>query len=145
MAYKFRLQKVLDVKIKQEDNKKNEVYILNMEIISMQEKLYNLEKEFSKKGIEREKACKEGAAIQDIVQLNKYISYLQSQINKNKEEIEKFKIQLEEKKQEYMNSRKERKSYENLKEKDHAKFIEKELKEEDKVTDQIVCFANRKI
>ena len=145
MTYKFRLQKVLDVKIKEEDNKKNEVYILNMEIISMQEKLHNLEKEFSKKGVEREETCKEGASIQDIIQLNKYTNYLQLEINRNKEEMEKLKIQLEEKKQEYMDSRKERKSYENLKEKDHAKFIEKELKEEEKVTDQIVCFANRKI
>ena len=36
MAYKFRLQKVLDVKEKEEDNKKNEMSLVNFEI----EKLY---------------------------------------------------------------------------------------------------------
>ena len=42
MAYKFRLQKVLDVKEKEEDNKKNEMSLVNFEIEKAKKQLTEL-------------------------------------------------------------------------------------------------------
>ena len=114
MSYKFRLQKVLDVKEKAEDNKKNEVYIVNKELLKANEQLQELKFELTQKGIEREEKNKEGISIIEIVQLNKYIDYLCSLIKNKEIEICELNKKLEIKKEEYIESRKERKSYENL-------------------------------
>lgn len=65
---------------------------------------------------------------------------------KNKEiEICELNKKLEIKKEEYIESRKERKSYENLKDKDYARYMIKEAKEEEKIIDEIVSFSSRKL
>ncbi|EHL17288.1 flagellar export protein FliJ [Peptoanaerobacter stomatis] len=145
MSYKFRLQKVLDVKEKAEDNKKNEVYIVNKELLKANEQLQELKLELTQKGIEREEKNKEGTSIIEIVQLNKYIDYLCSLIKNKEIEICELNKKLEIKKEEYIESRKERKSYENLKDKDYARYMIKEAKEEEKIIDEIVSFSSRKL
>ncbi|EJU21505.1 flagellar export protein FliJ [Peptoanaerobacter stomatis] len=145
MSYKFRLQKVLDVKEKAEDNKKNEVYIVNKELLKANEQLQELKLELTQKGIEREEKNKEGISIIEIVQLNKYIDYLCSLIKNKEIEICELNKKLEIKKEEYIESRKERKSYENLKDKDYARYMIKEAKEEEKIIDEIVSFSSRKL
>lgn len=145
MSYKFRLQKVLDVKEKAEDNKKNEVYIVNKELLKANEQLQELKLELTQKGIEREEKNKEGTSIIEIVQLNKYIDYLCSLIKNKEIEIFELNKKLEIKKEEYIESRKERKSYENLKDKDYARYMIKEAKEEEKIIDEIVSFSSRKL
>ena len=145
MSYKFRLQKVLDVKEKAEDNKKNEVYIVNKELLKANEQLQELKLELTQKGIEREEKNKEGISIIEIVQLNKYIDYLCTLIKNKEIEICELNKKLEIKKEEYIESRKERKSYENLKDKDYARYMIKEAKEEEKIIDEIVSFSSRKL
>ncbi len=145
MSYKFRLQKVLDVKEKAEDNKKNEVYIVNKELLKANEQLQELKLELTQKGIEREEKNKEGTSIIEIVQLNKYIDYLCTLIKNKEIEICELNKKLEIKKEEYIESRKERKSYENLKDKDYARYMIKEAKEEEKIIDEIVSFSSRKL
>jgi len=51
---------------------------------------------------------------------------------------------LEDKKEEFIDIRRQRKSYENLKDKDYQKFLEKESKDEEKIIDEIVSFTARK-
>lgn len=145
MSYKFKLQKVLDVKERAEDNKKNEVYTINVQLIEATNDLSYLNNEFYQKGIEREEKNKGGTSVIEIRQLNEYIKYLQHQIELKKQEIESIKGKLEKKKQEYMESRKERKSFEILKEKDYDRYMAKEAKEEEKIIDEIVSFSSRKI
>lgn len=136
---------MLDVKEKAEDNKKNEVYIVNKELLKANEQLQELKLELTQKGIEREEKNKEGTSIIEIVQLNKYIDYLCSLIKNKEIEICELNKKLEIKKEEYIESRKERKSYENLKDKDYARYMIKEAKEEEKIIDEIVSFSSRKL
>lgn len=136
---------MLDVKEKAEDNKKNEVYIVNKELLKANEQLQELKLELTQKGIEREEKNKEGISIIEIVQLNKYIDYLCSLIKNKEIEICELNKKLEIKKEEYIESRKERKSYENLKDKDYARYMIKEAKEEEKIIDEIVSFSSRKL
>jgi flagellar export protein fliJ len=146
LGYKFRLQKILDVKEKEEDNKKNEVGKVNAEIAVVKTELEQIYKELEENGIKREKKNRQGASIQEVLELNKYCEYLKNiAIKKKEKELQGLQEKLTIKKQEYMDSRKQRKSYETLKDKDYQKFVQKEAKEEEKVIDEIVSFTSRKV
>lgn len=145
MGYKFRLQKILDVKEKEEDNRKNEVGVINSQIAIAKKELEELYQELNENGRQREEKNRLGSSVQEILELNQYCEYLKNVAIKNKgKEIEDLEEKLELKKQEYMESRKERKSYESLKDKDYQKFMHKEAKEEEKIIDEIVSFSARK-
>ena len=145
MAYKFRLQKVLDVKEKEEDNKKNEMSLVNFEIEKAKKQLEELYDELEENSKQRQDKNSSGSSIQELLELNKYIDYLKNTAIKQKiEEIENLQKKLEDKKEEFIDIRRQRKSYENLKDKDYQKFLEKETKDEEKIIDEIVSFTARK-
>ena len=145
MAYKFRLQKVLDVKEKEEDNKKNEMSLVNFEIEKVKKQLEELYDELEKSSKQRQDKNSSGSSIQELLELNKYIDYLKNTAIRQKiEEIENLQKKLEDRKEEFIDIRRQRKSYENLKDKDYQKFLEKETKDEEKIIDEIVSFTARK-
>ncbi|EJP21459.1 flagellar export protein FliJ [Peptostreptococcaceae bacterium AS15] len=145
MAYKFRLQKVLDVKEKEEDNKKNEMSLVNFEIEKAKKQLEELYDELEKSSKQRQDKNSSGSSIQELLELNKYIDYLKNTAIRQKiEEIENLQKKLEDRKEEFIDIRRQRKSYENLKDKDYQKFLEKESKDEEKIIDEIVSFTARK-
>ena len=145
MAYKFRLQKVLDVKEKEEDNKKNEMSLVNFEIEKAKKQLTELYDELEENHKYRQDKNSNGSSIQELLELNKYIDYLKNTAIRQKiDEIEMLQRKLEGKKEEFIDIRRQRKSYENLKDKDYHKFLEKESKDEEKIIDEIVSFTARK-
>ena len=145
MAYKFRLQKVLDVKEKEEDNKKNEMSLVNFEIEKAKKQLTELYDELEENYKDRQDKNSNGSSIQELLELNKYIDYLKNTAIRQKiEEIDILQKNLEGKKEEFIDIRRQRKSYENLKDKDYHKFLEKESKDEEKIIDEIVSFTARK-
>lgn len=145
MAYKFRLQKVLDVKEKEEDNKKNEMSLVNFEIEKAKKQLKELYDELEENYKHRDEKNSNGSSIQELLELNKYIDYLKNTAIRQKiDEIEMLQRKLEDKKEEFIDIRRQRKSYENLKDKDYHKFLEKESKDEEKIIDEIVSFTARK-
>lgn len=145
MAYKFRLQKVLDVKEKEEDNKKNEMSLVNFEIEKAKKQLTELYDELEENYKYRQDKNSSGSSIQELLELNKYIDYLKNTAIRQKiDEIEMLQRKLEGKKEEFIDIRRQRKSYENLKDKDYHKFLEKESKDEEKIIDEIVSFTARK-
>lgn len=145
MAYKFRLQKVLDVKEKEEDNKKNEMSLVNFEIEKAKKQLTELYDELEENYKDRQDKNSNGSSIQELLELNKYIDYLKNTAIRQKiDEIEMLQRKLEGKKEEFIDIRRQRKSYENLKDKDYHKFLEKESKDEEKIIDEIVSFTARK-
>ena len=145
MAYKFRLQKVLDVKEKEEDNKKNEMSLVNFEIEKAKKQLTELYDELEENYKYRQDKNSNGSSIQELLELNKYIDYLKNTAIRQKiEEIDILQKNLEGKKEEFIDIRRQRKSYENLKDKDYHKFLEKESKDEEKIIYEIVSFTARK-
>ena len=146
MAYKFRLQKVLDVKEKEEDNKKNEMSLVNFEIEKAKKQLTELYDELEENYKYRQDKNSNGSSIQELLELNKYIDYLKNTAIRQKiDEIVMLQRKLEGKKEEFIDIRRQRKSYENLKDKDYARYMIKEAKEEEKIIDEIVSFSSRKL
>lgn len=143
MSYKFKLQKILDLKIKQEDDVKMQVAELMRHQRELQAELESLLIEKQAKFRQLEQIRKEGATIQQIRNLTQYNRYVESCIEKVQGNLRRLEADLEEKKAEYMEVRKERKSYENLKEKDLERHRYEEKKQEEKIIDQIVTFQKR--
>ncbi|MDO4719306.1 MAG: flagellar export protein FliJ [Peptostreptococcaceae bacterium] len=143
MSYKFKLQKILDLKIRQEDDVKMQVAELMRCQRELQAELESLLAEKRAKFRQLEQIRKEGATIQQIRNLTQYNRYIESCIDKAQGSLRRLEADLEEKKAEYMEVRKERKSYENLKEKDMERHRYEEKKQEEKIIDQIVTFQKR--
>lgn len=143
MPYKFKLQKILDLKEKQEDDKKNQMAEVMKQLREKEQELHDLLKTQKEKATMMETIRMDGATIQELRNLTQYIQYIEKCIQKTRFEIETLTLNLEKKKSEYMELRKERKSYEKLKEKDIERYHYMEKKEEEKMIDQIVTFRKR--
>ena len=133
----------MDLKIKQEDDVKMQVAELMRHQRELQAELESLLTEKQAKFRQLEQIRKEGATIQQIRNLTQYNRYVESCIDKVQGNLRRLEADLEEKKAEYMEVRKERKSYENLKEKDLERHRYEEKKQEEKIIDQIVTFQKR--
>lgn len=145
VSYKFKFQKILDLKNKQEEDKKNQMADVMKKLREKQEELKELDKTKKEKFRHLEKIREEGATIQEIRNLTQYNGYLEKCIKRVEEEIASLEMLLNTKKEEYLEVRKERKSYESLKEKDVERYLYREKKQEEKIIDQIVTFQKRGI
>lgn len=144
MAFKFRLQKILNLKEKAEENKKNEISVVLKEISEKEEEIKKLNIDRDKEILTRKKLNSEGSTINKIIDINNFIEYIEKEIDVANEELQVLNNKLKIKQNEYLEAQKEKKSFEKLKEKDLKKYKEEEAKEEAKVIDQIVTFSSSK-
>lgn len=144
MAFKFRLQKILNLKEKAEENKKNEISVILREISNKEMQIENLNIERDEEIQNKERLNREGCIVNQIIDVNNFISYIDQSIEIATDELGALEAKLKQKQDEYLEVRKEKKSFEKLKEKDYEKYKVKLAKEEEKVVDQIVTFASSK-
>ena len=140
MGFRFKLQRVLDLKLKQEDEKKNQIATLMQAIKTKEDELEALISEKKQKEFSLNDNRKRGISILEIRNINQYLLFLDKKINTLRFEISSLESNLNQKRQEYLELQKERKTFEKLKEKDYEKYLYKEKKEEEKMIDQIVTF-----
>lgn len=140
MGFRFKLQRVLDLKLKQEDEKKNQIATLMQAIKTKEDELEALISEKKQKEFSLNDNRKRGISILEIRNINQYLLFLDKKINTLRFEISSLESNLNQKRQEYLELQKERKTFEKLKEKDYEKYLYNEKKEEEKMIDQIVTF-----
>lgn len=140
MGFRFKLQRVLDLKLKQEDEKKNQIATLMQAIKTKEEELEALISEKKQKEFSLNDNRKRGISILEIRNINQYLLFLDKKINTLRFEISSLESNLNQKRLEYLELQKERKTFEKLKEKDYEKYLYNEKKEEEKMIDQIVTF-----
>ena len=140
MGFRFKLQRVLDLKLKQEDEKKNQIATLIQAIKTKEDELEALISEKKQKEFSLNDNRKRGISILEIRNINQYLLFLDKKINTLRFEISSLESNLNQKRLEYLELQKERKTFEKLKEKDYEKYIYNEKKEEEKMIDQIVTF-----
>jgi flagellar FliJ protein len=144
LGFNFKLQRILDLKLKQEDEKKNQISSLMQLIKTKEDELELLLTEKKYKENHLNDIRKNGVSILEIRNINQYISFLDKKMNTIRFEISSLETNLKQKRIEYLELQKERKTFEKLKEKDYEKFIYNEKKEEEKMIDQIVTFKKNK-
>ena len=140
MGFRFKLQRVLDLKLKQEDEKKNQIATLMQAIKTKEDELEALISEKKQKEFSLNDNRKRGISILEIRNINQYLLFLDKKINTLRFEISSLESNLNQKRLEYLELQKERKTFEKLKEKNYEKYLYNEKKEEEKMIDQIVTF-----
>ncbi|AHM56660.1 hypothetical protein EAL2_c13650 [Peptoclostridium acidaminophilum DSM 3953] len=143
MKFGFKFEKILGLKEKLEDNKKNEMAIISNSIRDLESEISKMEEMKRERYDMLEEILMSGASITDIKKLSYSIECSDVSIERLQQKLSSLRESFNYKKTEYLEVMKERKSFEKLKEKhiDEFKHIIK-LKEE-KALDQINTFRIR--
>ncbi|WFD11677.1 flagellar export protein FliJ [Tepidibacter hydrothermalis] len=142
MKYKFRFEKILEIKEKLEENKKMEINEINNVINNIKFQIEELNKTKEAKNYEIKETMNAGTSINEIKLMNEFIHLINMKIRNLFEELKLAENKLDVKKNEYVQIMREKKTFEKIKEKDIVKFNEKIKKEEEKFVDQIVTFKH---
>lgn len=140
MKYKFKFQRILDVKETQEENKKNQIAEVRAKIAELDSKVKELEMIRKEWSDSLKNSLDTGLTIKEIREAKQYEEAIDNRIIQVKKEIEVQEVILNKKREEYLELRKEKKSFESLKEKDFDRYKYSEMKKEEALVDQIVTF-----
>lgn len=134
--FKFRLQKVLDLKMKDEEKIKMEFAKIQQKKIDIETNLENLESNYSKYSItkDNDNIQNQKITINYLLALNNSIMDLSEELDKSTNELEKARKQL-------IDKQIERKSLEKLKEKKYGQYYREENLKEQKTNDEFASLS----
>ncbi|HGM3507966.1 TPA: flagellar export protein FliJ [Clostridioides difficile] len=134
--FKFRLQKVLDLKMKDEEEIKMEFAKIQQKKIDIETNLENLENNYSKYSISKnnDSIQNQKITINYLLALNNSIMDLSEELDKSTNELEKARKQL-------INKQIERKSLEKLKEKKYGQYYKEENLKEQNTNDEFASMS----
>ncbi|MGO0883054.1 flagellar export protein FliJ [Clostridioides difficile] len=134
--FKFRLQKVLDLKMKDEEKIKMEFAKIQQKKIDIENNLENLESNYSKYSISKnnDSIQNQKITINYLLALNNSIKDLSEELDKSTNELEKARKQL-------IDKQIERKSLEKLKEKKYGQYYKEENLKEQKTNDEFASMS----
>ncbi|AXB59491.1 flagellar protein [Clostridioides difficile] len=134
--FKFRLQKVLDLKIKDEEEIKMEFAKIQQKKIDIESNLENLESNYSKYSISKnnDSVQNQKITINYLLALNNSIMDLSEELDKSTNELEKARKQL-------ISKQIERKSLEKLKEKKYGQYYKEEQLKEQSTNDEFASMS----
>lgn len=138
--FKFKLDSVLSLREKVEENKKRELGLA----ISYKDQLINEQQELIKKREETAQSVKvynsQILDIQNIRAFNIYDVHMQKTIEYKSKQIQEAQKQVDHNRQALLEAVKERKILDNLKEIQKEAFIEEEKKKEQNILDDLVTY-----
>ncbi|MCC0668257.1 MULTISPECIES: flagellar export protein FliJ [unclassified Clostridioides] len=134
--FKFRLQKVLDLKMKDEEKIKMEFAKIQQKKIDIENNLENLESNYNKYAI-----SKDNDSIQNQKITINYLLALNSSIMDLSEELDKSTNELEKARKQLIDKQIERKSLEKLKEKKYGQYYREENLKEQKTNDEFASMS----
>ncbi|GAA0115858.1 flagellar export protein FliJ [Clostridium senegalense] len=137
MSYKFKLQKLLDIREEKEEGKKRE-FVQAMTSQNLVEKKI---KEFKTDYNQYKNVPLNVSTIERKVIL-KYLNTLNMAIETEEKELKKRKVATENKRKELVQAQVERKTVEILKEKDYKRFKDEESMKEQKQADEFALYGH---
>ncbi|MBQ7669069.1 MAG: flagellar export protein FliJ [Clostridia bacterium] len=140
MAFKFKFEAILNLKVRMEDMKKAELRRISKELEDEKEKLKNLmqEREVLYEKV-REKSSR-GITKQELITFNNYVSVLKRKITNQKSVIFEISTRLDKVRQELVKVSQEKKMFEILKEKKYDEYMKEYYKKEQEVVDNLISF-----
>ncbi|WP_165479088.1 flagellar export protein FliJ [Clostridioides difficile] len=134
--FKFRLQKVLDLKVKDEEEIKMEFAKIQHNKIDIETTLENFESNYSKYSISKnnDSIQNQKITINYLLALNNSIMDLSEELDKSTNELEKARKQL-------ISKQIERKSLEKLKEKKYGQYYKEENLKEQNTNDEFASMS----
>jgi len=134
--FKFRLQKVLDIKVKNEDESKIKYSKAQSEKRAVEDELSNLKLSYQK--------YSNSINVEDVVErkiTSNYLDFVSNMIDKTNNELNEKQLQLNEARMELLNNQIERKSLEKLKENKHTVHKKIEEQKEQAMNDEFGMYA----
>jgi len=143
MKFGFKFEKILGLKEKLEDNKKNEMAIISNSIRDLENEISKMEEMKRGRYDMLEETLMSGASITDIKNISYSIECADISIERLQQKLSSLRESFNFKKTEYLEVMKERKSFEKLKEKHIDEFKQVLKLNEEKALDQINTFRIR--
>ncbi|MZQ75124.1 MAG: flagellar export protein FliJ [Peptoclostridium sp.] len=143
MKFGFKFEKILGLKEKLEDNKKNEMAIISNSIRDLENEISKMEEMKRERYDILEETLMSGASITDIKNISYSIECADISIERLQQKLSSLRESFNFKKVEYLEVMKERKSFEKLKEKHIDEFKQVLKLNEEKALDQINTFRIR--
>lgn len=142
--FRYRMQNILDVKLKIETQEKNEFSIAAGRLAEEEEKLEELRRRQSDYIFRLQESSVGELDLQEINYLKKSINTMKSLIRTQMFEVNKAQRELEVVRARLNEVMMERKTHENLKERDFEIFKAEMAAEEAKEIDQLISFTHNK-
>lgn len=139
-SYKFKLQKLLELKENLEEEKKNQLGLAFQRLKDENEKLKLLRAELSIADKELNDQAKNGIEIRKLKVFTQRIDYYKNLINKQILSVKMADEYVEVCRLELIKASQAKKVMEKLKDKDYVKYLYTEQKKEDRIVDELVSF-----
>ena len=140
----FNMQGLLNIKEKLEEQTKTEYGKALAKLEQEKSILLNLKNKKQENILSFRESINKGVKPNYIDNINKYISLIDKKIEGQMQNINKAKEIVEEKRLALLEAMKERKVLETLKEKEKENYFKEELKNEQKIIDEIVSYKYNK-
>lgn len=140
----FNMQGLLNIKEKLEEQSKTEYGKALTRLEQEKSILLNLKNKKQENILSFRESINKGVKPNYIDNINKYISFIDKKIEEQMQNINKAKEIVEEKRLALLEAMKERKVLETLKEKEKENYFKEELKNEQKIIDEIVSYKYNK-
>lgn len=138
--YTYRLQSLINIREKLEEQKKNELAIENHKLLEEKQILNNFNDDVENTLKSQEEYLSNSINTFQLQQYMQYLDKLKIEIKKQTKVVNKQEKITEKVRLELMEHTKAKKSLEKLKEKDFEAYLEEEKKAEQKVIDEIVSY-----
>lgn len=139
-GYKFRLQRILDLKESMEEEKKNELGLALKRLEDERSKLEAIKNQLSDMQKEFRSQTSEGIPVSQLRVLLTYIEYYKKGIKDQKLKIKMAEDYSDSCREELIKASQEKKMMEKLKEIDYKKHLYNEQKKDDKLIDDLISF-----
>ncbi|MBS5793567.1 MAG: flagellar export protein FliJ [Clostridiales bacterium] len=140
----FNMQGLLNIKEKLEEQTKTEYGKALAKLEQEKSILLNLKNKKQENILSFRESINKGVKPNYIDNINKYISFIDKKVEEQMQNINKAKEIVEEKRLALLEAMKERKVLETLKEKEKENYFKEELKNEQKIIDEIVSYKYNK-
>lgn len=140
----FKLQPLLNVKLQMEDNLKNEMGRAVRKLEEQKGILHALEDEREAYAAEFSRKSGQGTTVERLKEYAVYISVLKQKSEYQKESVKLAKENVDKIREQLIDVVKQRETLEKLKEKKYEDFVKEQLKEENKLVDEIISFTHNK-
>ncbi len=138
--FKFSMESLLNLKLSLENKKKEElghaITLLKLE----KDKLFQLENKRNDVIDLYKKGSKDKIFVLELKNYNNYLLFIKKTIEEQLLIIKKAEINVEQKREEFINATKERKILDKLKEKHYENYLYEVKQEEQKIVDEIVSY-----
>lgn len=141
-GFKFRLEKILEHREILENIKKGEFGKIQAKLqfeVDELARLFEVRKTLAK---DKELESVNSTTMSELQKYNKYMENLKITIELQEEKIEAIKLEVEKVREALIQSTKDKKIIEKLKQRDYEEYLYEEKKEEEKITDQFVSYSS---